>query len=668
MILKRLYMKNFFRYYDEQSIEFVCDKEKNVTVIKGDNGRGKTTILGAFSWCFYGVLEKPLIIEKMYNNKARSLLRENEIDSVFVEVEFVDKGTEYTIRREQDYKLHNGDVHLASEERVSVTYKDSIGNNKNVIDTRNFFNNIIPINLRQFFFFDGEKINRLAQEDGRVEIKEAILNLLGLNVLENLRLDLETVGQRLNRDIKKYLKGKDADLSEEKDKCITKKQLITKTLKELNTLKREQENEVEEISKYLLSHNSEIASTLEEERKQLELDNKLLKEDSQKLVKRINKLFSTSAKNMLIFPYIEEIKNQLEEKREKGELPSDIKDTFIRDLIERGRCICGSDICNGSLEHSKLEELLIKAGKRELDDAYIRIISYINNNELAEHKFYEEYNELLADEEIKENELQRKYNRIKEIDDQIKDIDIEEIQRKSEYRKKLQNKISETKTNIKMQEKSLEELEKRIIEIARSMEKAELDNIEAVKINNDINKVGELTLLNDRVNETFKEEVRRDLDERIKIVFKSISHKEYREPVLTEDLVLKVVNNFNTTLEEEILSTGESQVSSLSFIGALVSYSRDKQDSQLYSSFMGGDFPIVMDSPFGNLDGIHSAHIAKGIGDLSNQVIIIVSEKQWGGDVSQNIYHRLGKMYKLHEGDLSTENVGEFTYIREVNI
>ncbi|MBU5310599.1 hypothetical protein KQI38_01040 [Tissierella carlieri] len=668
MILKRMRMKNFFRYYGEQVIEFVHDGEKNVTAIKGENGRGKTTILSAFSWCFYGETEKPLTTDKMYNKRARATLKEGDIDSVFVEIDFIDKNTEYTIYREQDFKLHNGTMIPTGEEKIDITYKDHIGNRKKVIDTRNFFNNIIPINLRQFFFFDGERINRLAQEEGREEIKEAILNILGLNVIENLMLDLETVSQRLNREIKKYLKDKEADLSDQKDDLINLKQNIEKEYNELVDLKRGQETERESISMFLISHNSEVVASLESERRQLEKDHKLLNEDIKDIDKRINKLFTTKAKDMLIMPYTCGIYEMLEDRREKGELPSDIKDTFIKDLIEKGVCICGTKVEQGSTELKKLQELLKTAGRRELDDAYIRIISYINNNEGADSNFFKEYNKLLSLEEAKQYEIQRKNNRIKQIDEDIKGIDIEEIARKTEYRKVLEKKLVDTKADIMRKKERIQNIDKEIERLTIEIEKAEIKNNEAIKINSQINKVRQLIKLNNQVHEAFKEEVRRDLDKRIKEVFKSISHKEYREPVLTEDLVLKVVNNFNTTLEEEVLSTGESQVSSLSFIGALVSYSRDKQDSELYSSFMGGDFPIVMDSPFGNLDSLHSAHIAKGIGDLSNQVVIIVSQKQWGSEVEKNIYHRLGKMYELVEGDIFTDEIGEYTYIKEVRI
>ena len=54
MLLKSLRLLNFRQYEGTQRVEFSVDSDKNVTVILGDNTFGKTTLLQAFNWCFYG--------------------------------------------------------------------------------------------------------------------------------------------------------------------------------------------------------------------------------------------------------------------------------------------------------------------------------------------------------------------------------------------------------------------------------------------------------------------------------------------------------------------------------------------------------------------------------------------------------------------------------------
>lgn len=59
MLLKTLRMMNFRQYKGETNVTFAFEKDKNVTIILGDNTFGKTTLLQAFNWCFYKVALLP---------------------------------------------------------------------------------------------------------------------------------------------------------------------------------------------------------------------------------------------------------------------------------------------------------------------------------------------------------------------------------------------------------------------------------------------------------------------------------------------------------------------------------------------------------------------------------------------------------------------------------
>ena len=114
-----------------------------------------------------------------------------------------------------------------------------------------------------------------------------------------------------------------------------------------------------------------------------------------------------------------------------------------------------------------------------------------------------------------------------------------------------------------------------------------------------------------------------------------------------------------------MLSTGEGQITSLSFIGSLVEYAREKTKEEILSDFSGGDFPLVMDSPFGNLDETHTANVAANIGLLASQDIIIVSDKQWRKEVEDNMKSKVGKMYKIYDENDKNKKVSETTMIKE---
>ena len=54
MKLERITLENFRQYFGKQRLEFSRDPQKNVTVIHGVNGAGKTSMFLAINWCLYG--------------------------------------------------------------------------------------------------------------------------------------------------------------------------------------------------------------------------------------------------------------------------------------------------------------------------------------------------------------------------------------------------------------------------------------------------------------------------------------------------------------------------------------------------------------------------------------------------------------------------------------
>ena len=47
-------MTNYRQYQGNQTLDFSFDKNKNVSIILGQNGAGKSNLLNALTWCFYG--------------------------------------------------------------------------------------------------------------------------------------------------------------------------------------------------------------------------------------------------------------------------------------------------------------------------------------------------------------------------------------------------------------------------------------------------------------------------------------------------------------------------------------------------------------------------------------------------------------------------------------
>ena len=54
MLIKEIVLNNFRIYRGENKINITPDGDKNIVVISGQNGFGKTTFLMALVWCLYG--------------------------------------------------------------------------------------------------------------------------------------------------------------------------------------------------------------------------------------------------------------------------------------------------------------------------------------------------------------------------------------------------------------------------------------------------------------------------------------------------------------------------------------------------------------------------------------------------------------------------------------
>ncbi|MEM5602968.1 hypothetical protein AAHB61_26315 [Bacillus cereus] len=159
--------------------------------------------------------------------------------------------------------------------------------------------------------------------------------------------------------------------------------------------------------------------------------------------------------------------------------------------------------------------------------------------------------------------------------------------------------------------------------------------------------------------------VKEQLQERVAKVYTNFLRKDYKIR-LSNDYKLDVINVNGNKVG---MSQGERQITSLSFIGAIVDIAREQFNQKNINRFEeGGIYPIVMDSPFGALDSDHRERIAKGIPDLSNQVIVIVSTSQWKGEVEEKMHDKIGKEYRLNYNDprINKEKNYEFTEIMEV--
>ena len=85
-------------------------------------------------------------------------------------------------------------------------------------------NAILPVNVREYFLFDGEKIDNFAKPEAAAQVQEAIRLVLKLEVLERARDHLEGAAQEYRRELKQVSSAElrnllDADEKARAERC-----------------------------------------------------------------------------------------------------------------------------------------------------------------------------------------------------------------------------------------------------------------------------------------------------------------------------------------------------------------------------------------------------------------------------------------------------------------
>ena len=206
MIIKSIELYNFRIYRGVNKIDLTPNGERNIIIVSGNNGYGKTTFLMSLVWCLYGKnmekvdeLYKKEIDEKgsysKYIGNSLNTIAAQEGETRFsVSVTFTDVEipnttcTEITIVRSYDRATNTSDeLKILIDGRESDLFSDK---DEEEMFIRDY---ILPIEIAKFFFFDAEKIVSFAQVNTpqqRAELSQAYSQVLGIQKYAELKLSL----------------------------------------------------------------------------------------------------------------------------------------------------------------------------------------------------------------------------------------------------------------------------------------------------------------------------------------------------------------------------------------------------------------------------------------------------------------------------------------------
>ena len=197
MILDKIMLFNFGLYSGTQTITLTPkSSRKPIVLIGGLNGGGKTTLLDALQLCFFGPHAKTSNRGALSYQEylSRSIHRGGTASEASVEISF-----RYRVEgREDSYKLRRSWILNDSgcNEKFEVT-KNGEPEKALADNWASQVDEFFPANIAHLFLFDGEQVEAYAsQGDSSTLIRNAIQNLLGLDIVDRLDKDLVVYERR----------------------------------------------------------------------------------------------------------------------------------------------------------------------------------------------------------------------------------------------------------------------------------------------------------------------------------------------------------------------------------------------------------------------------------------------------------------------------------------
>ena len=634
MIINSINIKNFQTYFG--NIEFEFDQpsdEKNVVLIGGLNGAGKTSFFSSIVLGLFGKNAEGIIFERssgeniddsyqtylqeVFSNEAKKV---NDIE-MEIALSITHEETNIKIVRKWWFDSSIDEILEIYTEKDGTVIpleipEEDVERNEYY---EAFIQSIIPSQVGRFFFFDGEEIKAIAKQDPEQAVINGINALLGFDVLEQLVVDLETLKRNLRKELpgaansgllKNYeeLEKLESTLSsaeEEKKYCTEDIDGMNIHLEELEkdiseAFKGRDVDNRNEILDKIFNLDKELSSvenelqTLVGEVLTLALPSELITETEKKLSKEINTLKQQDQSAV-----INSLKNKFNKQLIKN-LPKEIKDK--ENIIKDAASLTWDEMNNSSSGKASIMSNYFSDDEIKVAFNHIQEVKATTNREIArlvgkQDALLKEKSELLSMQQLfdsgryAQDILDKKSNTLNQLS--TKQHELERVEAEIMV---LNQEITNIKNTIDRLESSLE--------ISKDIQK-ELDEVESYQ-----------SLIKEFMNEARGRRANL-LSKKTSDVIKKLAHKEdliSKVKIDEKTYSINLLDSKNNKVSR--MSAGESEIFALSLLQALGEVSNRK-------------LPVVIDTPLGRLDYSHRQSIVTNyFHNVSEQVFILSTDTE----------------------------------------
>jgi len=649
MILEKLIVENFRQFLGQQAITFATTKKKNITVIHAENGFGKTALLNAILWGFYGQEGLSDDFEHPERILHESLDAANNDDATaVVTILFSDGPDRYTLTRCLSLAQQRDDPRKSRVTLEVLHHGQTIELEK----PHWKIESLLPRGIAPFLLFNGERIDHLSMGRNSAQITAAIHQMLGLKLLSVTIEDLQhqNVRGRLIRELRDSTDEETAKIIEREQELEGKFATLQTRLGACKENQTAAIKEVEAIDRNLAANRE--ARELQRKRSNLQDERAGITSRFDEVTKRLKHLVNNEGYVLFCDDLVKRGREIAQRLRNEGKLPARVLNSFIQELLQSGECICGNRLQSGSDAHKKVNKLLVTAG----DDYFNNAVSALDNAMGAIKSKIEPTNEALQQMAKDRSELRDQLRRIEddlhEIHQQLGDKEDAEVHQLESKREEWAHKQRELVREQGAIEQEINQLSSDLENVKRRIAQSQQQAEAAAKAQRRLWALDQMITLLQTILRNEMTDLRRALNEEIDRHFRKIIDRAYWAE-LTEDFTLRIMKRIAGTRGEEVdvaMSTGQRQITSLVFIASLVALARQRAElPTILKDVEGGEYPMVMDSPFGQLGEEFRTGVAKWIPSLAPQVVIFLSSTQYKGKVEEVLTEqgRIGRRYVL---------------------
>lgn len=653
MLIKSIELSNFRIFAGDQCIDFSIDEERNVTIIMGDNGSGKTTLAQAFSWCLYGTTTFKRN-DDLLSFSVRDELSVGASSQVKVCLTLIHGDTEYKISRFQEYRKDSPGRVKADSPVLHISYRASDGQTEYVDDEaqkRDLVNEIIPNSISSYFFFDGERVEKMGNEiqNGRSkEFKIAVDNLLGLSAISeairHLKGGSNMVIQSYSRD---YNDKADEEYQKAERSIQTYEDRTAKLEKEIEDTRIVLQDTQAKCAQYQAElERSKDAKAWAEERKSAQSQVERLDKSKEDSVKNMLAKFGESSWAFFATPMLKWVLKAVSESSIdlSKEAPTGISADTIKEIIDNKTCLCGTHIEFNTPEYKALESWIhivppehIGSSVRNFREQCETLLEQSGGDLGQDIRYF------LTQIHEADDSIFQLQSRIDELDELLLGAkDTSDIEEMFQSARRHANQLTE---NLEKYNQQLGMARTNLADVKRQRDALVTNDATNRRVRRDKQYAEAIYDALSREHEQKESETREDLESEINSIFKEFFDSSLKLEL--DDKYNVIVRNQESSFDAYDVETSEGQTVAVifAFIAGVIRLATDQKRSD-DEMLITEAYPLVMDAPMSKLDKKRIASVCNVVPRIAEQAVIMI--KDTDGDLAlEHLRSRIGCEYEV---------------------